>query len=124
MLLGAGLEAIGGEVAIPAALAKAVYHGHAGILQMKIHVTHIAEGMPESWISCTMAGRPLVCCAVVQRSLTVLSVLLAAGADVTARSTLGHCARDFLCNTEGPRAAFGRCWRGHRLFVLMHGLGP
>ena len=111
VLLGRGLEAIGGAVAIPAALAKAMHGGRAAILQMILDAAH--EVRPESWATCGDSNRPLVCCAVSHGHLSALSVLLAAGADATAMDSKGKSAQEIVRHGAlkcGPatRAAFDR----------------
>lgn len=113
MLLHNGLEAIGGAVAIPTALATAVHTRRAGVLQIIIDMAHV-EGRLENWTTCSisMINRPLVCCAVIEGDLTSLSVLLAAGADATATDSKGKHAQDVIHYTvDGAstmKAAFRR----------------
>lgn len=103
MLLDIGREAIGGAVAIPAALATAVHHGRAGILQMMVDIAPV-ERRPLNSPRCSRGDRPLVCCAVINRGFATLSVLFAVGADATATDSKGKCAQDFVHTVDGTPA--------------------
>ena len=110
--LGRGLEAIGGARTIPEAVAKAVHNGRAGILQMLLDAAH-EEQRPESWATCRVSNRPLICCAVADSHLTTLSVLLAAGVDAMAPDSKGKRAQDYvpppsLDSSPATRAALRR----------------
>lgn len=129
MLLGRGLEAIGGARTIPEAVAKAVHNGRAGILQMLLDAAH-EEQRPESWATCRGSNRPLICCAVADSHLTTLSVLLAAGVDAMAPDSKGKRAQDYMCLPHHWILAqlqgqpFVGCWSGPRLFGVTYGPGP